>query len=308
VRSHFETVKNAWRRATQRRSWSDVESVVSPLTAVDAFHTDGLPRRVIPYAIATFFSAFLLFQIQPIIAKMILPWFGGSAAVWTTCLLFFQVVLLMGYSYAHLSVRFLAPRWQASLHAGLLACSLFLLPVVPNMAWKPSGAEEPSTRILGLLATTIGLPYLLLSATSPLLQAWYARRSHGVIPYRLFALSNAGSMLALIGYPFVVEPAIATRSQAILWSVLYTGFILMCGAVALISASANRSVRAIATGGDWPNWKRQLLWLSLAACASTLLLAVTNHLTQNVASVPLGGAASAISAQLCSLLRWPRLV
>jgi hypothetical protein len=244
VRSHLETVKNAWRRATQRRLRSDVESVELRVTAHDRFDANASRRRVsvIPYAIATFFSAFLLFQIQPIIAKMILPWFGGSAAVWTTCLLFFQVVLLMGYSYAHLSVRLLAPRWQASLHAGLLACSLLLLPVVPNMSWKPSGAEEPSTRILGLLAMTIGLPYLLLSATSPLLQAWYARRSDDVIPYRLFALSNAGSILALISYPFVVEPAIATRSQAVLWSVLYAGFILICGAVAFISASASRSV------------------------------------------------------------------
>jgi len=287
VHSHLETVKNAWRRVTQRRWWSKVESEVLPLPPKKFVESDAWRRAsVIPYAVAAFFSAFLLFQIQPIIAKMILPWFGGSAAVWTTCILFFQVVLLMGYSYAHLSVRLLAPKWQAFLHAGLLACSLVLLPTIPNVAWKPLGTEEPSTRILGLLAMTIGLPYLLLSATSPLLQAWYARRNKSVIPYRLFALSNVGSMLALISYPFVVEPAIATRSQAVLWSVLYAAFVLMCGAVAFVSVSGNRSIPATATDGNWPNWKQQLLWLSLAACASTLLLAVTNHLTQNVASIP----------------------
>jgi len=242
--------------------------------------------NVLPYAVAIFVSAFLLFQIQPIIAKIILPWFGGSAAVWTTCLLFFQIVLLMGYCYAHLSVRYFSPRLQVSLHLGLLVCSLVLLPVVPSAAWKPMGTEEPTARILGLLATSIGLPYLLLSTTSPLLQAWYTSRGNGVIPYRLFALSNFGSMLALISYPFLVEPTIATRSQALLWSVLYFGFVLVCGTVAVISMSGNSSIREVADVGSRPNWKRQCLWLALSACASTFLLATTNHLTQNVAAIP----------------------
>ena len=215
--------------------------------------------NVSPYAVVIFVSAFLLFQIEPILAKIVLPWFGGSAAVWTTCILFFQIVLLLGYSYAHLLVRYLSPRWQVSLHAGLLVCSLALLPVIPSPAWKPLGTEEPAMRILGLLAATIGLPYLLLSATSPLLQAWYARRGRGVVPYRLFALSNLGSMLALISYPFLVEPMIATRSQAVVWSVVYAGYVLLCVSVAFVSRAGNRFMERVAKVGSQPTWKQHSL-------------------------------------------------
>src|SRR6185503_10789048 len=150
------------------------------------------PSRPAPlalYAVTIFFSAFLLFQIEPVIAKMVLPWFGGSAAVWTTCLLFFQIALLAGYLYAHVSVRRLGTNRQVWLHVVLLALSLLLLPAIPNPAWKPLGDADPGLRILGLLAVTLGLPYFLLSATSPLLQAWYARTHHSTMPYRLFALS-----------------------------------------------------------------------------------------------------------------------
>ncbi len=169
---------------------------MSPLTnssthAKETQRSGGTPLAL--YAVTIFASAFLLFQIEPIIAKMVLPWFGGSAAVWTTCLLFFQTVLLAGYLYAHVAVKRLAPRAQVWLHMALLAASLALLPVIPNAAWKPTGNEDPSWRILGLLAATLGLPYLLLSATSPMVQAWYARTHEQAAPYRLFALSNAGS-------------------------------------------------------------------------------------------------------------------
>src|SRR6516165_5954580 len=132
---------------------------------------------MILYALTIVVSAFLLFQVQPVIAKIILPWFGGSAAVWTTCLLFFQMVLLLGYLYAHATVRYLKPRVQMLVHAALLLASAAVLPIYPHTAWKPAGTEDPSLRILGLLAATVGLPYLLLSTTGPLLQAWYARRS-----------------------------------------------------------------------------------------------------------------------------------
>src|ERR1700689_3828925 len=128
------------------------------------------------YALTILVSAFLLFQVQPIIARMILPWFGGSAAVWTTCLLFFQSVLLLGYLYADWLYRKLRPRTQAIAHILLLASSLAVLPVWPATAWKPTGGEDPTLRILALLAVTVGLPYFLLSATGPLLQAWYAGR------------------------------------------------------------------------------------------------------------------------------------
>src|SRR5207237_9231492 len=115
------------------------------------------------YALTILVSAFLLFQVQPVIAKIILPWFGGSAAVWTTCLLFFQMVLLLGYLYAHAVVRYLKPRMQMFVHLGMLIVSCAALPVYPNVSWKPAGAEEPTLRILGLLAATIALPYFLLA-------------------------------------------------------------------------------------------------------------------------------------------------
>src|SRR5215472_10562388 len=125
------------------------------------------------YALTISLSAFLLFQVQPIIAKMILPWFGGSSAVWSTCMLFFQVALLLGYLYAHWLHEKVASKWQAVVHSGLLAASLASLPVLPNPAWRSAGVAQPSLRILGLLAVTVGLPYFMLSSTSPLLQAWY---------------------------------------------------------------------------------------------------------------------------------------
>jgi hypothetical protein len=158
------------------------------------------------YALTILVSAFLLFQVEPVIAKIILPWFGGSAAVWTTCLLFFQVVLLLGYLYAHAVVRYLKPRTQMLLHTGLLLVSAMALPIYPGASWKPSGSEEPTFGILVLLAVTVGLPYFLLSTTGPLLQAWYARQHKGSMPYRLYALSNAGSMFALLSYPVLFEP------------------------------------------------------------------------------------------------------
>src|SRR5712691_4336179 len=156
------------------------------------------------YAVTIFLSAFLLFAVQPMIGKMILPWFGGSAAVWTTCLLFFQALLLLGYVYAHWSTRVLTPKTQGMLHMALLAVSLLALPVAPSSGWKQTGSADPAWRILGLLTVTLGLPYLLLSATSPLLQVWYTREQTSVTPYRLFALSNLGSMLALLTYPTLI--------------------------------------------------------------------------------------------------------
>ncbi|MBI1789488.1 MAG: fused MFS/spermidine synthase [Acidobacteria bacterium] len=240
------------------------------------------------YAATIFVSAFLLFQVQPVIAKIILPWFGGSAGVWTTCLLFFQMVLLGGYLYSHWTIRWLRPRRQALLHIALLAASLLLLPVAPNPSWKPAGDEDPTLRILGLLAATIGLPYFLLSTTGPLLQAWFARdpAMEGRTPYRLYALSNLGSMLALLSYPVLVEPFLATRWQALGWSGAFTLFIVLCGWTALRGRGhAALPENASETSTPRPDAGRMALWAGLAACASTLLLAVTNHLCQNVAAI-----------------------
>src|ERR1700733_3350779 len=191
------------------------------------------------YAATIFLSAFLLFQVQPRIAKIILPWFGGSTAVWSAAMLFFQLVLLAGYAYAHISIRFLKPKMQVLIHAALLLISCALLPILPSETWKPSEAGDPTLRILMLLIATIGLPYFLLSSTSPLLQAWYVRRSGSGMPYRLFALSNFGSMLALVSFPFLVEPRLTSKWQAYVWSGGYAIFALLCGFVAWISRESS---------------------------------------------------------------------
>src|SRR5919199_2944287 len=195
------------------------------------------------YAATIFLSSFLLFLVQPIIAKQILPWFGGSASVWTTCLVFFQSVLLAGYAYADWTTR-LGSRRQAYLHVALLAASLACLPIIASSGWKPQGGEEPIVRILLLLAATIGLPYFLLSTTTPLLQAWYWRRFEAAVPYRLFALSNFASLLALLGFPLVFEPAFDLRQLGWGWSFLYGAFALLCATVGLMSANGAPSREA----------------------------------------------------------------
>ena len=177
-------------------------------------------------------SSFLLFLVQPLIARLILPWFGGTAAVWTTCMLFFQALLLAGYGYAHAANARLSPRRQAIVHTVLLVAALATLPIAPAASWKPDGSEEPVMRILLLLAVSVGLPYLMLASTSPLLQAWFARTRPGANPYRLFAVSNAASLAALIGYPLVVEPWLGGAAQVELWSWLFAAFALACAALA----------------------------------------------------------------------------
>jgi len=244
---------------------------------------------MILYATAIFLGAFLLFLVQPIIAKQILPWFGGSAAVWATCMVFFQMVLLVGYAYADFTTRRLTPKRQAILHVTVLVLSLLVLPITPDVAWKPQGEENPSWRILGLLTLTIGLPYFILSTTSPLLQAWFARRFH-IVPYRLFALSNLASLLALLAYPVAVEPWVTTYIQSIAWSVCYALFVALCAYAAISSARAETLAAAAPVAETVaeppPRPLRQLTWLMLAAMASFLLLAFTNHICQNVASLP----------------------
>ncbi len=243
------------------------------------------------YALTISLSAFLLFAVQPIIAKAILPWFGGSSAVWSTCMLFFQAVLLLGYAYAHWLHQKLAARTQAMAHGVVLAVSLATLPILPNPSWRAAHTGQPSLRILALLAVTVGLPYFLLSSTSPLLQAWYARSHKDGLPYRLFALSNFFSMLALLSYPLLVEPNLSVHNQGIVWSCAYAAFTLFCGAHRLARRYASRGCRragrsAKEANAPAPDWNIRLFWLGLATSASVLLLAVTNHFTQDVAAIP----------------------
>jgi SAM-dependent methyltransferase len=244
------------------------------------------------HAATVFLSAFLLFLVQPLLAKQILPWFGGAAIVWTLCMVFFQLVLLLGYAYAHWLASRVDARRQAWIHVALLAASLAFLPVAPDASWKPIGGETPVWRILALLFATVGLPYFLLSSTSPLVQSWFARAFPGSSPYRLFALSNFASMLALLGYPLLFEPWFTNQDQSFWWSAGYALFTLIAAALAWKSRElAPLTVEGgqIAATADEPAPRaRQIaLWLALAAMGSVTLLAVSNHLTQNISSIPL---------------------
>jgi SAM-dependent methyltransferase len=246
---------------------------------------------MIIYALTIFTSAFLLFLVQPIMAKQILPWFGGSAAVWTTCLVFFQFLLLFGYAYSDWTTRHMKPRHQAILHIALLAVSLLSLPILADPSWKPGGEEEPAWRILGLLAATIGLPYFLLSTTGPLVQAWFARSFPAGTVYRLFALSNFASLIALLCYPFLLEPWVTTVRQSTGWSIGYGVFAVLCAAAAIYSLRVGAPAAATVTeegadGGPKPTAGDFALWLVFSAMGSFMLLAVTNHITHDVASVP----------------------
>jgi hypothetical protein len=172
-------------------------------------------------------SAFLVFQVQPIISKAILPWFGGTPAVWTTCMLFFQVLLFAGYCYAHFLSR-LRTSWQAAIHVPLLLFSIALLPIIPGNDWKPDGQTQPVLHILILLLVQVGLPYFLLSSTGPLVQAWFSRTADDKSPYRLYALSNIGSLTALLSYPVVFEPVFGTVTQGRIWSIGFGVFVVVC--------------------------------------------------------------------------------
>lgn len=243
--------------------------------------------------VAVFAGAFLLFQIQPMVSKYILPWFGGAPLVWATCLVFFQVALLGGYAYAHLLVSRVPPRLQGLLHAAVVLLSLAALPGIPDAGWKPAGDAVPTTQILGMLAASIGLPYFVLSSTSPLVQAWIARHRHDMVPYRLFSLSNLASIFGLLSYPFLIEPMIGLRHQFLGWSTLYGVY-----AAAMLALTGYTFLRKHAPSADSdpgtgnepgeepPRWDQRLFWLSLAACPSIVFLSLTNHLTQDVAPVP----------------------
>jgi hypothetical protein len=191
--------------------------------------TATAPRGLLViYALTVFLSAFLLFQVQPLIAKYILPWFGGTPGVWTTCMLFFQILLFGGYAYAHLTSRWLSARTQAGVHTALLLAACVALPIIPSELRKPSGTEEPIAAIVLLLVLTVGLPFFAVSATGPLVQGWQNRTHPGRSPYRLYALSNAASLLALISFPVVFEWVFSTPLLARIWSWSFGLFAVFC--------------------------------------------------------------------------------
>ncbi|MFZ4764847.1 MAG: spermidine synthase [Roseimicrobium sp.] len=244
------------------------------------------------FGLLSLLSAFLLFQVQPIIGKLILPWFGGTPSVWTTCMLFFQTVLFAGYAYAHALTR-LPRRWQGGIHAVLVLAAVAVLPIAPGPEWKPTGTEDPAGRILLLLLANVALPYFVLSSTSPLVQVWFSRAGTAQAPWRLYALSNIGSLAALLSYPFLFEPLWSLPQQTWLWSGAFGLFALLSWLGAWGDWNRAQAERSTGVGRDDgealpkpPSWWRRLLWLVLPAVASVLLLAATNHLCQDVAVIP----------------------
>lgn len=252
--------------------------------------TDGLRLSVLSFGVTIFVGAFLLFQVQPIIARFILPWFGGTTDVWTTCMLYFQTMLLAGYAYAHASATWLRPRAQAVVHLALIGAALALLPIAPSDAWQPADASQPVLRILTILLACTGLPFFVLAATSPLMQSWFARTRQGRSPYRFYAVSNAGSLLALVSYPFLVEPLLGRIDQSWVWSAgvgLFAVLSVPCVVQLWLSRSARPAPEESAAAlPDAPTLKRRLGWIILPAIGSVLLLGTTNLITQDLAPVP----------------------
>jgi hypothetical protein len=205
------------------------------------------PASALLFAAAIGLGAFQLFLVQFILGKQLLPWFGGAPAVWTTCMLFFQVLLLGGYGYAHLLSSRAAPTRQRDIHLAMIGLAVVLLlarallwpsPISPSDAWKPAPEASPILAILGLLGFTVGPPFLVLAATGPLLQSWYARALPGASPYRLYALSNLGSLLGLLAYPFLLEPALPIAGQGWVWSLGFFAFAAACAACAVAAGRA----------------------------------------------------------------------
>ena len=249
------------------------------------------------FALAIFASAFLLFQVQPLVSKAILPWFGGSPGVWTTCLLFFQTLLFAGYAYAHLLVKSLSPRWQVVIHVGLVVVAACLLRGLPGASWQPSEDNDPTLSILAVLSVSVGLPYFLLSASGPLLQRWFSLRSPGKSPYRLYAVSNTGSLVALLTYPVVFEPLLELDSQAWIWSLGFVAYLVLaatCGSFVFKTKFQNNHAdepRPSESGTahnsvSTPSRSRLVMIAFLAMIASASLLAITNTVCLDIAVVP----------------------
>jgi hypothetical protein len=256
---------------------------------------------MIYYILSIFLSAFLLFQIQPMIARYILPWFGGTPAVWSTVQLFFQVFLTGGYAYTSWLIGRIPAKKQGWIHIALLAASLIVIallgflwpsPIMPDASWKPLSVNVPIVDIFKLLLAGVGIPYFLLSTNSPLMQAWFSRALPGHSPYWLYALSNVGSLLGLLAYPFLIEPNLTLKMQGWVWSGGYMLFALLAG------YGAFQSMRSHAEAPEMPkvavpapastkvSIQLQVLWILLSAIASTIYLGATSQISQEVAAIP----------------------
>src|SRR5215212_163800 len=250
------------------------------------------------FAISIFLSAFLLFQIQPMIGKLILPWFGGTPAVWSTLMLFFEVLLTCGYAYAYWLIGRVRARRQPIVHLTLITIALLLLvlfsltwksPITPDSTWKPDPGNSPILEIFKLLTISVGLPYFILATNGPLMQAWFSRLFPQRSYTRLYALSNVGSLLGLLTYPFLIEPILSLRLQGWIWSVGFVLFGFLASWIALRSARVTVIMQPKADSVslmEKPSFALISLWVTLSATASLFLLSVTNQITQEVAVIP----------------------
>ncbi|MGZ3313211.1 MAG: spermidine synthase [Caulobacteraceae bacterium] len=260
--------------------------------------TSGVQREAIGaaaapaalYALAVFASAGLVFLVEPMVARMVLPRLGGSSAVWNTSLAFFQAALLAGYAYAHGLQRLRSLKAQMAAHIAVLALAALTLPLRISEVFGPPSIDQPAFWLLGVLLVSVGPAFAVLSATAPLLQAWYARlapaASGGSDPYHLYAASNLGSLLALVAYPVLVEPLMRLKLQAAAWSLGYGAFILVVLVLAALSRRARAHDLPPLTDAPPVAWKERVVWIGLSAATSSLLLGVTAHITQDVASAP----------------------
>jgi hypothetical protein len=252
------------------------------------------------FAASIFLSAFLLFQIQPIMGKIILPWFGGTPAVWSTAMLFFQLLLTGGYVYAHWLIGHIRIQKQPIIHMALITMAIVLLilfsfvwtsPIIPDSSWSPQDVNSPILDIFKLLIVSIGLPYFILASNGSLMQAWYSRSFPEQTYTRLYALSNLGSLLGLITYPILIEPFLALRAQGWIWSVSFVLFGMLASWIAIRSGRAmppSQSKIDIMPSAieARPSLALMSLWIALGATASLFLLSVTNQITQEVAVIP----------------------
>jgi hypothetical protein len=250
------------------------------------------------FAISIFLSAFLLFQIQPLIGKFILPWFGGTPAVWSTLMLFFEILLTGGYAYAYWLIGQVRAKRQPIVHMTLIASALFVLvlfsfiwksPITPDPSWKPNNVSSPILDIFKLLIVSVGLPYFILATNGPLMQAWFSRLFPQQSYPRLYALSNIGSLLGLLAYPIFIEPILSLRAQGWMWSLGFALFGMLAIWIAIrggrVKTPSQPKVDS-ALSVDGPSFALISLWAILSATASLFLLAVTNQITQEVAVIP----------------------
>jgi spermidine synthase len=248
------------------------------------------PWSFVPFALTIFTSAFLLFQVQPLISKQILPWFGGSPAVWTTAMLFFQSLLCLGYFYAHALASMSSRKTQARIHVVVLILAALLASrVLPGAELRPESPDSPVLQVLQILGLSVGLPYFCLATTGPLVQHWFTSTAHAKSVFRLYALSNVGSFLALLSFPYVLEPWLEQQQMGQLWTIGFWVFALLCLPVAL-GAWQNKAETANATVNLDPKTKlpiaQRLSWIALPALASLVFIAATDQISHDIAPEP----------------------